>query len=156
MLDTPISDKCVPFFNLNVAAGEFLSSPKDYNVHYIEIEEYMYNSADFFACQITGESMNKIIPNNSVVLFKKYSGGSRNGEICLVQSTDIQDPDTGGEFTVKEYESKKAYDIDGWEHSEIILKPRSYDKSYKNIVLKSDEITDFKVVGIYVRVLGEF
>jgi hypothetical protein len=52
--------------------------------------------------------MNKVIPNGSICLFRKYTGGTRNGKIVLVQHTSIQDYDFGSGYTVKEYHSKKA------------------------------------------------
>jgi hypothetical protein len=39
--------------------------------------------------------MNKIIPNNSVCLFRKDTGGSRNGKIVLAEVSNLQDPDSG-------------------------------------------------------------
>jgi hypothetical protein len=41
--------------------------------------------------KIVGESMNRVIPNSSICLFKPYTGGSRNGKIVWL--TDIQDQD---------------------------------------------------------------
>jgi len=46
--------------------------------------------------------MNKVIPNGAYCLFRKYSGGSRNGQIVLVESTSIQDTDYGSCYTIKE------------------------------------------------------
>jgi hypothetical protein len=102
---------------------------------------------------VVGESMNKIIPNGSICLFRKYSGGSRNGQIVLVENTNFEDQDFGSHYTVKEYESKKYQDEDGWRHQSIILKPRSYDESYSDIELKDDELNNFKVIGIFQKVL---
>jgi hypothetical protein len=46
--------------------------------------------------------MNKVIPNGSYCSFRKYSGGSRNGQIVLVESTSLQDTDYGSCYTIKE------------------------------------------------------
>ena len=56
---------------------------------------------DYFACKIVGESMNRVIPNGSICLFKPDSGGSRNGKIVLVENIDFQDPDFNSSFTIK-------------------------------------------------------
>ena len=93
--------------------------------------------------------MNKVIPNGSYCLFRKYSGGSRNGQIVLVESTSIHDADFGSFYTIKEYQSKKYEDENGWKHQSITLKPLSTDVSYQNIVLEDDEMTTLKVVGIF-------
>jgi hypothetical protein len=97
--------------------------------------------------------MNKVIPNGSYALFRKYSGGSRNGQIVLVESTDIQDSDHGSCYTVKEYQSKKYHDENGWKHQSITLKPLSYDDSYSDIVLQDGDLSSFKVLGTFECVL---
>ena len=101
-----------------------------------------------------GESMNKVIPNASICLFKKCYGGSRNGEIVLVESSNIQDSDFGSGYTIKEYESLKSIDnTGGWKHSSIRLKPLSDDKSFENIKLVEDESVSLNVLGRFIRVL---
>jgi hypothetical protein len=100
-----------------------------------------------------GESMNKVIPNNSWCLFRRDTGGSRNGKIVLVHQMDIQDADFGAGFTVKEYESIKSTDENGWKHNIIVLKPRSYIADYQDLILTDDALTDFRVLGVFVEVL---
>ena len=95
--------------------------------------------------------MNKVIPNGALCLFRKYSGGSRNGQIVLVENTNMHDSDFGSCYTVKEYESKK--DEDGWKHQSIILKPLSTDSSYENIVLEDEDMSTFKVIGTFECVI---
>jgi hypothetical protein len=97
--------------------------------------------------------MNKRIPNGSLCLFKHYTGGSRNGKIVLVESTSIQDADFGSGYTVKEYESVKNISDSEWSHESIILKPLSTHDEYSNIVLKEDELVDFRVVGVFEKVI---
>ena len=71
-----------------------------------------------------------------------------------MQSTAIQDADFGSGYTIKEYHSKKIITDEGWQHSTINLEPLSDDLSYHTIELVSDELTDFKVVGVFDRVLA--
>ena len=98
--------------------------------------------------------MNKIIPNNSWCLFKKDSGGSRNGKIVLVHHGNIQDSDFGKGYTVKEYESVKNITNESSRNKSIILKPQSYNSNFKNIILTEDELIDLKVVGVFVKVIN--
>ncbi|WP_121966744.1 DNA/RNA helicase domain-containing protein [Myroides sp. N17-2] len=149
-----ISTQCIPYYDLEIAAGSFSERQSVEEVSYIEMEEYFKNTGEYFACKVVGDSMNKVIPNGAIALFRKEMGGSRNGLICLVESTDIQDSDLGGNYTIKEYESKKTYDEDNWEHSEIILKPLSTDVSYEAMCLRDEETTLLRVIGVFVRVLG--
>ena len=97
--------------------------------------------------------MNRKIPNGSYCLFSQDQGGSRNGKIVLVQSISIQDSDFGSGYTVKQYHSSKNIEENQWSHQSIILKPLSENPEYRNIELSGAELNNFKVVGIFERVL---
>ena len=146
-------ENSVPFYSLQAAAGDFSELQTIDNNKWIEIPEYIRFSEDYFACKVVGESMNKIIPNDSICLFKKYRGGSRNGRIVLAQSADIHDNDFGSGYTVKEYQSTKAINDNSWAHESITLKPQSLDKSFEPIVLSEEGLEDFKVIGVFEMVL---
>jgi hypothetical protein len=141
-------ENALPVFTLDVAAGEFGENQIVEEMNWISPPESFRISKDHFACRIVGESMNKIIPNGSYAVFRKYTGGSRNGEIILVEHTDLHDSDFGSCYTVKEYKSEKFEDEDGWKHSKIILKPLS-TMDYEDIVLEDDEISRFRVIGVF-------
>lgn len=143
----------VPYYDLEIAAGSFSDQQSVQNVTYIELPDLKQNE-NYFVCRVIGESMNKIIPNGSLCLFKKYTGGSRNGLIVLVEGSEIHDTDSGANYTIKEYSSKKSTDEEGWHHEEIILKPLSTEP-YEPIVLRDEETINFQVVGIFAKVLGE-
>jgi hypothetical protein len=102
---------------------------------------------------VVGESMNKRIPNGSYCLFKQDEGGSRNGKIVLVESTSINDLEFGSGYTVKEYHSVKAVSNEGWQHESIRLKPLSNLEAFEDIVLSEDDLSHFKIVGIFDRVI---
>lgn len=146
-------ENSIPLYSLKVAAGAFGELQQVEDVEWLNIPEKIKPSKDLFACQVIGESMNKVIPNGALCLFRKYSGGSRNGQIVLVENTNMHDSDFGSCYTVKEYESKKHEDESGWKHQSIILKPLSTDSSYENIVLEDEDLTTFKVIGTFECVL---
>ncbi|UTF92207.1 DUF2075 domain-containing protein [Elizabethkingia anophelis] len=146
------SENSIPFYDLNIAAGSFSELQELENIKYIELDG-INNNEDYFACTVKGESMNRIIPNGSICLFKKYSGGSRNGLITLVEGRNITDIEFGSNYTIKEYSSKKVTDEEGWRHEEITLLPKSNDPCLKPIILRDEETIDFNVLGIFVRVL---
>ena len=145
----------VPLFDFYAAAGSFseMQSNKDYRM--IEVDGLKGNKDDYFACKVIGESMNRVIPNGALCLFKKYMGGSRNDKIVLVELMDIQDPDFNSAFTVKTYSSSKIMGEEGRMVNEIIrLIPNSYDPGYSDIVLNGEDGSTSRVVGEFVRVLG--
>lgn len=146
------SENSIPFYDLNIAAGSFSELQELENIKYIELDD-INNKDDYFACTVIGESMNKIIPNGSICLFKKYFGGSRNGLITLVEGRNITDIEFGSNYTIKEYSSKKVTDEEGWRHEEIILLPKSNDPNFKPTILRDEETIDFNVRGIFVKIL---
>lgn len=146
-------ENSVPLYDLKVAASNFGEVQNVEDENWIRLPDNVKGNEDLFACEVVGESMNKVIPNGSICLFKKYSGGSRNGKIVLVESTDLQDQDSGSSYTIKEYESRKYQDENGWKHQTITLKPQSYEGSYSDIVLNDEETNNLRVIGIFERVL---
>lgn len=151
---TPFVDS-VPFFNLQAAAGDFSDLQNVEDVSWVKVPSFVKASDQLFACEVIGESMNKVIPNGSICLFRKASAGSRNGKIVLVESSDIQDTDLGSGYTVKEYKSIKVEDESGWKHSKIVLSPLSNIETYESLELTEDEFINYKVIGEFERVLKE-
>ncbi len=151
--DLDSTKNMIPFYSLYAAATSF--TEMQYNEEYELIEVPMkYKPAEnYFACTVIGESMNKEIPNGSICLFKKYTGGSRNGKIVLVENIDRQDPDMLTTLTVKTYLSEKNINEDNWSHKSIILRPKSYDKSYQDIIVDENNNSGMKVVGEFVTIL---
>ena len=143
----------VPLYDFYAAAGTFseMQSAKDFTL--IEGPVTLKKNNDYFACKIIGESMNRVIPNGSICLFKPDSGGSRNGKILLVENRDIQDQDFNSAFTIKTYSSEKNITEEGWEHTSIVLRPNSYDDSYKNIIINEENAERMRVIGEFVSVL---
>ena len=152
IVDEP-NRKTIPFYDLEIAAGSFSELQLVEDIRYIELDNAIHNQERYFACRVVGESMNKIIPNGSICLFEKYTHGSRNGLITLVEMTDFIDADFGSNYTVKEYSSKKITTEDNWRHEEITLLPKS-TLDYTPIVLRDEETISLKVIGVFVKVLG--
>jgi hypothetical protein len=144
----------IPLYNFYAAAGSFseLQSEKDFTL--IEGPEDSSNN-NYFACRIIGESMNRVIPNGSICLFKTYAGGSRNGKILLIENKDIQDPDFNSAFTIKTYSSEKIVTSENWEHTNIVLRPNSIDSSYQDIIINEENAAEMRVVGEFVKILNE-
>jgi uncharacterized protein len=144
----------IPLYNLEAAAGEFSDPQMVEDCDWVDPLPNYRPSPDLFACKVVGESMNRIIPNGSVCLFRKYTGGTRNGRIVLVQLTNLHDPETGSKYTVKQYTSIKTVTGESWEHETIILKPVSTDPNFHDIVLREDSAADLRVLGIFEAVIG--
>lgn len=144
----------IPLVDISAAAGNFSDLQSHNELTWIEPPFNISAKKGYFVCKVFGESMNKRIPNGSYCLFKQDEGGSRNGKIVLVESTSINDSEFGSGYTVKEYHSLKNISDEGWSHESIILKPLSTSEEYKNIELSESDLLNFKVVGIFDRVIG--
>jgi uncharacterized protein len=156
------SDKIIPFVNaiplydLKAAAGNFSAPHHVSDLEWILLPTGIRPDKSMFACKVTGESMNKVIPNGAICLFKFYESGSRDGKIVLAQHTSIQEKDFGSGLTVKEYRSQKYIGEERWNHESITLYPKSYDDSYQPIqIIKEDELNPLTVIAIFDRVLYE-
>jgi len=143
----------VPLVDISAAAGNFSDLQIHSDFEWIELPMNISAKEGYFVCKVIGESMNKKIPNGAYCLFKKDSGGSRNGKIVLVESTHINDSEFGSGYTVKEYFSSKNVNSESWNHESIKLRPLSFDSNYKEIEIKDDELNNFKVIGIFECIL---
>jgi len=146
-------ENSIPLYDLKAAAGNFSALQTVEDCEWIALPKTYKSSTDLFACKVVGESMNRIIPNGSICMFRKYTGGSRDGKIVLVEHTNIQDPHFGSGYTVKEYRSKKKTEDEVWSHESIILKPLSFNSEYEDIILGDDELSSLKVLGVFECVL---
>lgn len=144
----------IPLLDIYAAAGEFSKVQKSENMVWVEPPFEIQSRVGYFICQIRGESMNRFIPNGAYCLFKKDEGGSREGKIVLVQSSEIQDADFGAGYTVKLYQSQKRVQVEGWVHQRITLKPQSTLDEFEDIILEEDQLRHLGVVGLFVKVIG--
>jgi hypothetical protein len=144
---------CVPCFpDIKVAAGTFASSLQRDDCLWVRLKDDLPIKPGYFIARVTGESMNRRIPNGAWCLFRPAPEGTRNGRILLVQHRDIQDPESGA-CTVKRYSSQKRQADGSWEHTRITLSPESTDGSFKPIILSVSDDAEFRVIGELLSVL---
>lgn len=143
----------VPLFDLQVAAGDFSEMQTAEHSDWVAVPDGMRVREGMFACRVIGESMNRVIPNDTLCLFRPDAGGSRNGKTVLVECIDTIDADSGSRYTVKVYESLKSQNENGWRHTRIQLKPNSHDDSFQTLELTEDEALRYRVVGEFVCVI---
>lgn len=147
-------ENAVPFFDIEVAAGEFSNPQKVDECEWIELPDSFRPQKGHFVTRVVGDSMNKRIPNGAWCLFQANPAGTRNNKIVLVQHRDIQDQDIGGTYTVKLYTSEKNTTDEEWQHIKIVLQPDSYSDRYRNLVFDTDTEGELRVIGELVAVIG--
>ncbi|KPP98376.1 MAG: hypothetical protein HLUCCA01_10245 [Bacteroidetes bacterium HLUCCA01] len=143
----------VPLVDIQAAAGNFSDDQRLSELTWVARPEGFSIQKGDFICQVVGESMNKRIPNGSYCFFRRYTGGSRNGKIVLVESGSIHDDDFGAGYTVKEYHRVKSDTYLDWSHDTIVLKPLSTLDRYREIVLRGDDAHSYRIVGVFEKVL---
>lgn len=72
----------------------------------------------------------------------------------LVQHRDVTDPETGGSYTAKRYQSEKKGDSEGWQHESITLMPMTNDPQYQPLVLMPRDEGAVRVVAEWLAVVG--
>ncbi|HPW17808.1 MAG TPA: DEAD/DEAH box helicase [Candidatus Aminicenantes bacterium] len=147
--------RCLPLLTLEAAAGAFSEpqevDPEDWR--WIEIETGRRLRKGMFVAKVVGKSMEPLIPDGSYCLFRAPIEGTRQGKVVLAQLRDASDPETGGRYTVKRYQSDKAVSEEGtWRHVKIALKP--INPAFKPIEFTAEEETDVRVIAEMVEVLG--
>lgn len=95
-----------------------------------------------------GEIDHRFYPNGVWCLFETNPKGTRNNRVVVAEHRSIHDPDTGGSYTVKLYQSTKEHRKDGtWRHLEIRLRPDSDDPRYKEIVFGPDAAGSVRIIA---------
>lgn len=138
----------LPVYSIKAAAGYFGSG------HDVELDGWMEVAGrlddTMFVTQVVGSSMEPRIPDGSFCVFRRIGAGSRQGKVVLAQHREIDDPETGGSFTVKIYDSSKVLD-EGEVRGSVTLQPLNPD--YAPIVLTDVEDDDLLVIAELVEVL---
>lgn len=143
---------CIPLLSLKAAAGGFGDTFDVEPEAWVEPNTNRKLSSGMFVAQVVGHSMEPLIPDGSYCLFRFPVVGSRNGRIVLVEHHEIHDPENGGSYTVKKYDSKKVVSEDGsWRHTQINLEP--VNPQFKSIRLTENIEGEIRVIAEFVEVL---
>lgn len=149
---------CIPMTTLAAAAGGFgdeqmlLEDYARWSEEWINWEGAPKFEEGMFVAQVHGASMEPKIPNGAYCLFRSPRAGSRQGKVVLVWHAGIEDPHTGGAYTVKVYESEKRKSEEAdWDHAQITLKP--LNPAYEPIVLAPKDEGEVRVVAEFVSVV---
>jgi transcriptional regulator with XRE-family HTH domain len=144
----------VPFYPIHISAGKFDFETADTAPSgWVQIHR-RGPLKDYFSAQITGHSMMPTIPPGSLCLFKKYTGGSRDGKIMLIQHRGLRDPETGNRFVVKRYQRITLYKNEGDEDLAVTIHLLSDNPKYPPLVLHSLREDEISSPAVFVEVIA--
>jgi phage repressor protein C with HTH and peptisase S24 domain len=142
----------VPLYSLKAAAGSFGEPDAADCRGWVKVPPGIKINQRHFVAKVVGKSMEPKIKDGSYCLFTFGVIGSRNGRIVLAQHSQISDPETGGSYTIKKYQSKKITNKEGgWKHASIQLLPINPD--FKPIEITAESAEEIKVIAEFVAVL---
>ena len=142
----------LPVYSLAAAAGRFGQGRDVGEEGWVQVNGRRLDDKMFVA-RVVGHSMEPKIPDGSHCIFRAHPEGTRQGKIVLVQHRGIDDPETGGQFTVKRYTSEKSSNPDGtWQHTKIMLEPMN--PAYKPTLIDSSDAEAVTVLAEFLEVLA--
>lgn len=142
----------VPFYSVEVAAGVFSDETYDIEPQGWVIISKKGTLKDYFVVRVTGRSMEPTISSGALCLLRRYSGGSRNGKILLVQARGMVDPESGGSFVIKRYQRITPVGEDE-DRKNVIVHLLSDNPNYPPIVLKKLQEEEISTPAVFVEVL---
>ncbi len=140
----------LPVYSLKAAAGKFGEDEEVNEEGWEEAPEDLRLTEEMFVAHVTGDSMEPLIPADSLCVFRRPKPGSREGKIVLVRLRGTSE--SGGNVTVKRYRSRKQQTEEGWVHQQIIMEPLNRPK-HEPWLLSPEQAEDLMVIGEFVRVL---
>ncbi|MBI1788182.1 MAG: hypothetical protein HYR60_11605 [Acidobacteria bacterium] len=141
----------LPLYSLRAAATRFGEDMEVEAEDWVEAPEGLQLSEDLFVARVVGRSMEPVIPDGSLCIFRGNVVGSRQGKRLLVELEDTSA--SGGRYTVKRYSSvKRPAGEEQWEHARIRLEP--LNREFPPMEFHpEDEHRKFRVIAEFVRVL---
>jgi len=139
----------LPRYSLTVAAGKFLENQEVTGESWVEAPPDLKLTREMFLARIAGQSMEPLIPDGSLCVFRAGVTGSRQGRLVLVEALGRGANDR---YTVKRYRSEKGENADGeWDHRRIRLEP--LNPQFEAWDLDPEDEGSLRVIAEFVRVL---
>jgi phage repressor protein C with HTH and peptisase S24 domain len=135
----------LPRYSLRAAAGKFLDNEEVVEQNWLEVPpDIRHLDRGMFIAEIAGHSMEPLIPDASLCIFRAPVVGSRTGRLILAEDRQAN------AYAVKRYQSEKTATEEGWKHRHIRLE--SLNPDYPSWNLEPDE-EKYRIVAEFVRVL---
>ncbi len=144
----------LPVIGLQAAAGGWgaAMSPEalaSHAEHWLEVPDDLSLDDQMFLAQVVGRSMEPLIPDGSLCVFRYQPAGSREGRRVLVENLS----DYSNRYTVKVYRSARIFDDEGQVSARRVrLEP--LNKAFPAWELDPDaDDSQVRILGEFLRVL---
>jgi len=141
----------LPLYSLKAACGVFGEWQIIKEDGWVKVDGIGKINKSMYVVRAVGNSMEPLIYDGDLCVFRANVVGSRNNKIVLVQHNNFYDSENQGSYSIKKYTSIKQYDKETgeWQHEKIILKPEN--KDYEPIIIEDED--GFLVIGEFVAVV---
>jgi len=141
----------LPLYSLKAACGAFGEWQNVNEDGWVKVEGIGRLNKSMFVVKAIGKSMEPLISDNDLCIFRANVVGSRNNKIVLVQHNNYIDSENQGSYSIKKYTSEKSFDnkTGEWQHEKIILKP--LNNKYKPIIIEEND--GFLVIAEFVSII---
>jgi len=141
----------LPRYSLAVAAGPFLENRVVEEEAWEEVPPGLRLTPEMFVAGIVGRSMEPLIPDGSLCVFRRGVTGSRQGRLVLVEALE---PGAGDRYTVKRYRSEKRQtgenDAGEWAHERIRLESLNPEFEAWDLDPQEDR---YRILAEFVQIL---
>jgi phage repressor protein C with HTH and peptisase S24 domain len=138
----------LPRYSLAVAAGKFLENEAVTGEGWNETPPGLKLTRDMFTARIVGRSMEPVIPDDSLCVFRAGVTGSRQGRLVLVEALGRGSNDR---YTVKRYRSEKTQTGEEWSHARIRLEP--LNPEFEAWDLDPQDQENLRIIAEFIAVL---
>jgi SOS-response transcriptional repressor LexA len=140
--------KRVPLMSVRAAAGAFTEPEAVEPAGYLNVRTRRTIKQGMFAVAVSGRSMEPLIRDGAICLFRPMEGRDPDGRVVLLQLRDARDPESGGRYTVKRF---KVLARSGRRITRVRLEP--INREFKSMVLDEDPERELKVIAEFLEVL---
>jgi SOS-response transcriptional repressor LexA len=136
----------LPLYGLRAAATKFGEGMDSELESWMRVPENLHVTEGMFAAHVVGRSMEPVIPDGSICIFRAPVTGSRVGRLLLIEK--FGETDFASRYTVKRYARRGLRDESAERETAIRLEP--LNSEFDPLEMASDE---FRVIAEFVQVL---
>ena len=134
----------IPLYDLRAVAGRFGALQTVEPEAWVAPRGRTLPAQSLFAARVIGESMNRRIPIGSYCIFRIPASAPLNGKIVLVQHRHIEDPESGGQYSVKRLKITSTV---------LRLESLSTSRLYRPMIFRGRKREELTILAELVEVL---